>query len=761
MPVSLSSDVLPQIKEFERSSTTVVNAYVKPPTRRYLAPGQRRGARGRLRRAAADHAVERRHRLGRDRGGVPGPANRVRDRSPVPIVARHFGALLGLPEVLSFDMGGTTAKACLIRDGQLPLTDELEVARSRRFTKSSGFPVATPAVNMIEIGAGGGSIAQVGALGIVQVGPESAGAAPGPACYGGGGTLPTVTDADLILGYLDPERFAGGSMRLDAAGAKRAVEQTLGAPLGLEAVAAAWTVHDVVNETMATAVRMHVTERGGDPSRPVLVAFGGAGPVHVANLAAKLGIRRVLVPLRAGVLSALGLLLSPAAFDLKRTRKQPLDRLDPAAVRSEIGQMKQAIAERLAEAAPGARPDWVVTLEVGYIGQGYQVPVPVSDQQLAALTPASLLAAFAEVYRAKYGYYYDDVPAELVNILVAGQAGDMPAIISALPESAGAATPRGARLAWSPRRRERIEFAIYDRNALAPGMSFPRPGDDRGSLRDDGRRLRCPCPHRPLRLDRNHPSGGAAMTGRLPLEIIWPRLIAAADEMATTLFRTAFSHDVIEVHDMSTGLYDDRGNLIAQTYLGATGHVGVMPVIGKNLVRRFPRETIRPGDVFISNDPWVCNGQTADIFIIMPAFHEDRLIGFSINSVHHVDIGGRKGSGLAEEVYEEGLIIPLMRLHEAGRPNEVLLSLIERNVRFSDKVMGDLRAQMAAGWVGATGLPRIAADHKLGDLRKVADWLSRKPSARSAPASPGCRTGPLPSPCRSRLAAPASRARSS
>ena len=211
------------------------------------------------------------------------------------------------------------------------------------------------------------------------------------------------------------------------------------------------------------------------------------------------------------------------------------------------------------------------------------------------------------------------------------------------------------------------------------------------------------------------------MIGRLPLEIIWPRLIGVADEMATTLFRTAFSHDVIEVHDMSTGLYDDRGNLVAQTYLGATGHVGVMPVIGKNLVQRFPRETIRPGDVFISNDPWVCNGQTADVFITMPAFHQDRLIGFSINSVHHVDIGGRKGSGLAEEVYEEGLIIPLMRLYEAGRPNEVLLSLIERNVRFSDKVMGDLRAQMAAGWVGAEGLGRIAADHRLTDLREVAD----------------------------------------
>ena len=261
---------------------------------------------------------------------------------------------------------------------------------------------------MIEIGAGGGSIAAIGPLGIVQVGPESAGSAPGPACYGAGGTAPTVTDADLVLGYLDPERFAGGTMRLDAELARAAVERTLGEPLGLDAVAAAWTVHDVVNETMAAAVRMHVTERGGDPSRPVLVAFGGAGPVHVANLAAKLGIREVLVPLRAGVLSALGLLLSPAAFDLKRTRKQPLERFDPDAVRREIADMKEAIAGRLAEAAPGSPPRFVVTLEVGYIGQGYQVPVPVTPDELASLDAAALLAAFAGVYRAKYGYYYDE-----------------------------------------------------------------------------------------------------------------------------------------------------------------------------------------------------------------------------------------------------------------------------------------------------------------------------------------------------------------
>jgi N-methylhydantoinase B len=215
----------------------------------------------------------------------------------------------------------------------------------------------------------------------------------------------------------------------------------------------------------------------------------------------------------------------------------------------------------------------------------------------------------------------------------------------------------------------------------------------------------------------------------LRLDVIWPRLIALADEMAATLFRTAFSHDVIEVHDMSTGLYDDRGNLVAQTWLGATGHTGVMPVFGKNLVAAFPPESVRPGDVFICNDPWLCNGQTADVFITTPAFVGDRLLGFSINSVHHVDIGGRKGSGLSEEVFEEGLIIPPLRLYRAGEPNEDLLALLRRNVRFSEKMIGDVRAQMASGWIGARGLERLAREFGLASLRPVADEIFRRTEA--------------------------------
>jgi N-methylhydantoinase A len=474
--VSLSSDVLPQIKEFERSSTTVVNAYVKPLTQRYL---------GRLEDGVRKAGFSAPLQIMLSNGGIGSAATaaqfpvRLIESGPVAgaIVSRHLGELLGLEEVLSFDMGGTTAKACLIRDGALPLTDELEVARSKRFTKSSGFPVATPAVNMIEIGAGGGSIAAVSAVGIVQVGPESAGSVPGPASYALGGTRPAVTDADLVLGYLDAERFAGGTMRLDMGAAEAAIADHVGKPTGVSVQAAAWTIHDVVNEAMASAVRMHLTERGGDPSRPALVAFGGAGPVHVVNLAAKLGIRRVLVPLRAGVLSALGLVLAPAAFDLVRTRKMPLARIDFADVAREIADISQTIAARLAEVQPGSAPLFDVALDVGYIGQGYQVAVPVPTDGLSTLTPAAVLARFADVYRAKYGYFYDDVPAELVNLRVSGRVPDAAQVIAPLPALKGTAADaaRGEREAWSPRERRFRPFAVYDRERLGPGMRFTGP----------------------------------------------------------------------------------------------------------------------------------------------------------------------------------------------------------------------------------------------------------------------------------------------
>ncbi len=476
LSISLSSAVLPQIKEFERTSTTVVNAYVKPLTQRYLRSLDRRLTDARF--DAPLHIMLSNGGLASTQTAGDFPI-RLIESGPVAgaSVGQHYAEVLGLPEVLAFDMGGTTAKAGLIREGVLPITHELEVARSKRFTKSSGFPVAVPAVQLIEVGAGGGSIAAVNSLGLVQVGPESASAEPGPICYGRGGTRPTVTDADLVLGYLDPEYFLGGTMRLDAERAARGIEQQLGAPLGRDLLAAAWTVHDVIDETMASAVRMHVVERGGNPSRATLIPFGGAGPVHAYHLAVKLGVKQIMVPLRAGVLSALGLLIAAPAFDAVRTQKTPLERVDPGVVERSFREMEAEVGRFLTEVDPNGRVEFTRAVDVCYVGQGYQVTVPVDEALAAAFGPAALWKGFAKVYRDKYGYFYDDVPAEVVNLRVAGRVvGGQFALREGQVGGADAKPARkGARLAYSPADRKMVRHTVYDRGRLAPGMRFGGP----------------------------------------------------------------------------------------------------------------------------------------------------------------------------------------------------------------------------------------------------------------------------------------------
>ena len=469
--VTLSSDVLPQIKEYERTSTTVVNAYVKPLVRGYLKN---------LDEGLTNAGYTAPLRIMLSNGGL-GSAEiaaefplRLIESGPVAgaIVGRQIAQALDIPELLSFDMGGTTAKACLIRGGALPITDELEVARSKRFTKSSGFPVAVPAVNMIEIGAGGGSIATINTMGLVQVGPESAGADPGPICYGAGGVEATVTDADLTLGYLNADYFADGSMKLDAGAALSGISKKLAGPRGQSDVEAAWTVHDVVNETMAAAVRMHVTERGGNPQLATLVAFGGAGPVHAYNLAAKLRISRVMVPLRAGVLSALGLLVAPPGYDMVRTHKAPLDAFDADRTGSIMDEMAGSIAELLEGLGSGGNLRFSKGIDVGYIGQSYQVTVPIDG----APNREEIWNRFAAMYREKYGYFYDDVPAETVNLRVLGElVGGELELLELASNNAVDAVPTGNRPAYSARRREMIAFAVHNRENLRPGMRFDGP----------------------------------------------------------------------------------------------------------------------------------------------------------------------------------------------------------------------------------------------------------------------------------------------
>ncbi|MBI4277631.1 MAG: hydantoinase/oxoprolinase family protein, partial [Armatimonadetes bacterium] len=322
LDVVASHEVASEVREYERANTAVANAYVLPLTRRYLET---------LARALADLGCRGGLYLMLSSGGICTLDTAA--RFPVRLIesgpaggaigAAFLGTAAGVRDLVSFDMGGTTAKICLIQDGYPAITRQMEVARVHRFKRGSGLPVQVPSVDVTEIGAGGGSVAWIDEMGLLRVGPRSAGADPGPACYGLGGVEPTVTDADLVLGYLDPAYFLGGTMRLDRAAAERAMEK-VAQPLRLSLTEAAWGIHQLVNENMAAAARIHVIERGRDPRRYALLAFGGAGPVHACGVARLLGQKRVICPLAAGVLSAVGFLVAPASFELAHSRPELL-----------------------------------------------------------------------------------------------------------------------------------------------------------------------------------------------------------------------------------------------------------------------------------------------------------------------------------------------------------------------------------------------------------------------------------------------------
>src|SRR5438128_6513969 len=347
--VSCSSEVVPEIREYERASTTCANVYVAPLMARYLEDLERR---------LAGLGIPGQLYIMQSSGGIALPP--LARRLPVRLIESGpaAGALAAAqaagqrrePRLLSFDMGGTTAKACVIDDGVPLVGREFEVARADRFKKGSGLPIRVPVIELIEIGAGGGSIARVDRMGLLKVGPDSAGADPGPACYTLGGRFPTVTDADLLLGYLDAEFFLGGRMRLDREAARRSVEAHVARPLGLDVIAAAWGIHRVVNENMAAAARIHGIERGKDLRSYPLFAFGGAGPVHCWQVAHILKVPRILLPFGAGAMSAYGLLAAPLAFDFVRTLHERLDAPDWTSINALLEAMEAEGRERLTRA---------------------------------------------------------------------------------------------------------------------------------------------------------------------------------------------------------------------------------------------------------------------------------------------------------------------------------------------------------------------------------------------------------------------------
>ena len=477
VPVSCSSDVVPEIREYERTSTTTANVYVMPLMARYLDD---------LERKLQELGVPGRLYVMMSAGGIATPE--TAKRVPIRLVesgpaagalaAARSARQVGLDRLLSFDMGGTTAKACVIDRGEPLLAREFEVARADRFKKGSGLPIRVPVVELIEIGAGGGSVARVDRMGLLKVGPDSAGADPGPACYGAGGQEPTVTDADLLLGYLDADFFLGGRMRLDVEAARRAIETRVAQPLGLSVTEAAWGIHRVVNENMAAAARVHGIERGKDLRGYPLFAFGGAGPVHAWQVGRILRVPRVLVPHGAGALSAYGLLAAPLAFDFVRTAPQRLTAADWELI-NRLFQDMEAEGRRILRGA--GVPDAEVTVrrsaEMRYFGQGHEVDVEIPTGILTEASLAPITSSFETAYRLLYSRTPMGVPLEALNwrAVISGPSPDL-TITSGLETGAATVpTPKKHRAAYFPEAGGYVETPVYDRYRLDPSARFAGP----------------------------------------------------------------------------------------------------------------------------------------------------------------------------------------------------------------------------------------------------------------------------------------------
>ena len=475
LAVSASCQVAPEIREYERTSTTVCNAYVKPLARSYLDA---------LAQQINGKDIRAPLLLMLSNGGLTNLEEAK--RSPVQLLesgpaagalaAAYFGRAEGGDNILAFDMGGTTAKLSVVDDGEPLVAYDFEAARQKRFMEGSGLPLRISAIELIEIGAGGGSIAHIDEIGLLKVGPESSGSQPGPAAYAQGGTKPTVTDADFLLGYLNPDFFAGGTMAVDLDAARAAI-QLLSEAAGLTVDQVAWGIHDVVNENMASAARVHIAERGKDPRRYTLLATGGAGPVHAYYVAQKLGLKTLICPRAAGVASALGLLMAPARVDRVATVAVEMDDIDwadfEAAFTGLEGEGRQIVSET------GLPPESARVrrlADIRYVGQAFEVVVELPDGPYSADSRAALTAAFEASYLEKFTRTPPAVPVEIINIRVTVTA-EVPGSTLALgaAEAEAGTALKGERPVYFPENGEFVATPVYDRYALKSGDEFQGP----------------------------------------------------------------------------------------------------------------------------------------------------------------------------------------------------------------------------------------------------------------------------------------------
>ena len=719
LSLSLSSDIAPEIREYLRASTTVANAFVRPLAEIYLE---------RLEQALRDEGIPGGLFLMLSNGGLTHVSEAK--RAPVQLLesgpaagalaGAWFGRNAGLDRVLAFDMGGTTAKLALVDEGEPLVAYGFEAAREKRFLRGSGLPIQIATVELIEIGAGGGSIAHRSELGTLNVGPESSGAEPGPACYGRGGTEATVTDADLTLGYLNADFFLGGAMQIDRAATDGAFGR-LAKSLGVEVGRGAFGVHDVVNENMAGAARVAIAERGRIPAEYALLATGGAGPVHAWHVARKLGINRVVCPPGAGAGSTIGMLMAPARVDRVASFNVPLGRRrlrrrDARLRRPRKGIARRAAPHRRGHRGPHGRPPGRHALH----RPGQRDHRRAARAAQRSRRDGGLRAGLQGAVRPHSAGRRHPVRGA-APLGQCADAGHRRHARTAAP-SVGRGAQGNAAGVLSRRRQDAADAGLRPLRARAR-RQHRRPGGVRGGrehLHRRPRRQGAPAGR------RFHPGGGWLMAAKtrefdpIELELLWRRLISMVDEAAAAMVRTSFSTLVRESYDFSCVITDAAGQSLVQASESIPSFIGTLPETVKHFLRFFPPDQLAPGDVLITNDIWLGTGHLPDITLAKPIFKDGKLVAFSATTAHAPDIGGKIRSPEPREVFEEGLQIPPMKMIAAGKTDETLVTIIRKNVRTPDQTMGDLWAQVVALDLMEDRLRVLMEGYGLPDLTDLA-----------------------------------------
>lgn len=724
--ITLGHALLSEYREYERGTTASVNAAVQPVLDRYLdrlTTGLRhKGFRHDLLVMNGNGGTIAAPLAAREAAKtvMSGPASGV-------IAAAATLAQSGVSDAVTYDMGGTSSDVALISGGMPEVSAELTI--------DYGLPIHVPMVDVRTIGAGGGSIAWLDAAGMLRVGPESAGSTPGPICYGRGGKRPTITDANLILGRLDPAKLTiGGAASVPLDAVRAIFEETLARPLGLSVDAAAAAVIALGNVHMAGAIRMVSLSRGRDPRGLTLFAFGGAGPLHAVALAADLGIPDVLIPARPGLTNALGCLVADLRQDFVNTLNAPLDTVDMAEVHRVLAeQVARGLTVNAAQQGEIVETDIRHSADMQFRGQTHLIRV---DLPHGTVTRAEMQHLFEEAYFARFQIRMPEIRATLVNLntAVTGRRQAFP-VATLLNPSLRAESVAGACTGSRPvyAGGQWVDCPLYAREALPLGADLTGPAileqPDSTIFVEPGARLRVDAIGN-LRIT----TGGLTVSSTtedgghdpLALAVIEAGLQQVCNEMDLAFSRSAFSPVIAEADDRSDGIYDaETGALIAQGELGLPVFVGVMQYSTGEITRLIREGRVaapEPGDIYIVNDPYLGGTHLMDVRFAMPYFHEGRLLCWLQNTGHWPDTGGMTPGGFsahATEVEQEGLRLPPVKLFKRGEMDQEILSIIQSNIRVADQRIGDIKAQVSALKVGERRLAELIARHGLETITGV------------------------------------------